>query len=263
MITSVADERIKDVRVTDDELVVALADGRTLSVPLVWYPRLLNASAKQRSDWELIGDGEGIRWPRIDEDLSAAGLLRGVPAPKGHPLSLRPEEDAPKELNYSDISKAYEEGKHRRYNLWFAVNGGAFAVAQFFTTNPEDVRGPEDELVGSLTYGQLSLGMVLFTIVMVLDIYMFGENMRQETIKPNSTNRHELLQLLFSSKLSKLFSWQGKLVLILIGLLISAGWTLVSFKIWWLALVVLGLLGSIALVSLLSERSSDPQTPAT
>jgi hypothetical protein len=50
-------------------------------VPLVWYPRLLNASAPQRRDWELIGDGEGVHWPQIDEDLSAAGLLRGVPAP--------------------------------------------------------------------------------------------------------------------------------------------------------------------------------------
>src|SRR3712207_1155769 len=81
MITSAADERIKAVRVTDAELVVALADGRTLSVPLVWYPRLLNASTEQRNDWELIGDGEGLHWPQIDEDLSAAGLLRGIPAP--------------------------------------------------------------------------------------------------------------------------------------------------------------------------------------
>jgi predicted ester cyclase len=81
MITSVANERIKNVRVTDDELVVTFADGRTLSVPLVWYPRLLNALAEQRNDWELIGDGEGVHWPQIDEDLSAAGLLRGVPAP--------------------------------------------------------------------------------------------------------------------------------------------------------------------------------------
>jgi hypothetical protein len=81
MITSAADERITGVRTTDDELVVALADGRTLSVPLVWYPRLLNASAEQRSEWRLIGDGLGVHWPQIDEDLSAAGLLRGVSAP--------------------------------------------------------------------------------------------------------------------------------------------------------------------------------------
>jgi hypothetical protein len=81
MITSAADERITGVRTTDDELVVALADGRTLSVPLVWYPRLLNASAEQRSEWRLIGDGHGVHWPQIDEDLSAAGLLRGISAP--------------------------------------------------------------------------------------------------------------------------------------------------------------------------------------
>jgi hypothetical protein len=81
MITSAADERITGVRTTDDELIVAFADGRTLSVPLVWYPRLLNASAEQRSEWRLIGDGHGVHWPQIDEDLSAAGLLRGISAP--------------------------------------------------------------------------------------------------------------------------------------------------------------------------------------
>ncbi len=81
MPTSVADERVKEVRTTDRELIVVLADGRTLSVPLAWYPRLLNASDEQRSDWELIGRGAAISWPEIDEDLSVAGLLRAVPAP--------------------------------------------------------------------------------------------------------------------------------------------------------------------------------------
>jgi steroid delta-isomerase-like uncharacterized protein len=81
MITSAGDERITDVRSTDDELVVTLADRRTFSVPLAWYPRLLNASAEQRSNWRLIGDGLGIHWPELDEDLSAAGLLGRVPAP--------------------------------------------------------------------------------------------------------------------------------------------------------------------------------------
>ena len=92
MITSAADERIKEVRTTADELVVALADGRTLSVPLVWYPRLLHASAAQRSDWRFIADGEGVHWPQIDEDLSAAGLLRGVPAPAARPRPSRARE---------------------------------------------------------------------------------------------------------------------------------------------------------------------------
>jgi pyruvate/2-oxoglutarate dehydrogenase complex dihydrolipoamide acyltransferase (E2) component len=81
MITSEGNERITEVRITDDELVVDLTDGRTLSIPLVWYPNLLNASAAERSDWELIGDGVGVHWPQIDEDLSAAGMLRGVQAP--------------------------------------------------------------------------------------------------------------------------------------------------------------------------------------
>jgi hypothetical protein len=81
MITSAADERIQEVRATDDELVVAFVDGRTLSLPLVWYPRLFHASTEQRSDWRLIGDGEGVHWPQIDEDLSAAGLLCGVSDP--------------------------------------------------------------------------------------------------------------------------------------------------------------------------------------
>jgi hypothetical protein len=65
------------VELTDDELIVTLADGRAVSAPLVWFPRLLNASAEQRQRWQLIGAGEGIHWPEIDEDLSIAGLLRG------------------------------------------------------------------------------------------------------------------------------------------------------------------------------------------
>lgn len=69
-----------EVTVTADELVVQLVDGRKVSVPLAWYPRLLHASPDERNEWELIGDGEGIHWPGIDEDLSIAGILRGIPA---------------------------------------------------------------------------------------------------------------------------------------------------------------------------------------
>lgn len=64
-------------------LIVSLVDGRKLSVPLAWYPRLLHASIEDRNVWELIGDGEGIHWPRIDEDLSVSGILRGIPARGG------------------------------------------------------------------------------------------------------------------------------------------------------------------------------------
>ena len=68
----------RDVRVTTDELVVYLTDGRTISTPLVWYPRLLTARPEQRNNWELMGNGEGIHWPDLDEDLSVNGMLRGT-----------------------------------------------------------------------------------------------------------------------------------------------------------------------------------------
>ncbi|HEX2163311.1 MAG TPA: DUF2442 domain-containing protein [Thermoanaerobaculia bacterium] len=73
-------ERVRDVRFTDDLLVVDLADGRTVSVPLAWYPRLMAATAEQRADWQVSAAGFGIHWPAIDEDLSTSGLLRGAPA---------------------------------------------------------------------------------------------------------------------------------------------------------------------------------------
>jgi hypothetical protein len=76
-----AGERIIAVRVTDDSLVVDLADGRTVSVPLAWYPRLLHATPEQRNHWRIAGAGFGIHWPDVDEDLSVQGLLAGSPAP--------------------------------------------------------------------------------------------------------------------------------------------------------------------------------------
>ena len=69
----------RQVEVTDDELTVVLADGRRISAPLAWFPRLLRATPEQRADWELLGDGEGIHWSSVDEDLSVGGLLRGTP----------------------------------------------------------------------------------------------------------------------------------------------------------------------------------------
>jgi len=70
--------RAKEVRVTDDELCVLLADGRRISVPLTWYPWLLRATPQQRSRFEILGEGQGIHWPEIDEDVSIEGLLRGA-----------------------------------------------------------------------------------------------------------------------------------------------------------------------------------------
>src|SRR5688572_33439774 len=76
-----ADERVADVKFTKDTLSVALHDGRTITVPLAWYPRLLRATASQRKNWRVAGGGYGIHWADIDEDLSTEGLLRGAPAP--------------------------------------------------------------------------------------------------------------------------------------------------------------------------------------
>jgi Protein of unknown function (DUF2442) len=71
------DSRVADVRVTDVSLVVALRDGREIKAPLAWFPRLLSASKEDRAIWESSAAGHGIHWPRIDEDLSVEGLLRG------------------------------------------------------------------------------------------------------------------------------------------------------------------------------------------
>src|SRR5215210_2066985 len=71
---------VQNVTVTDDTLTVDLVDGRTLSVPLAWYPRLLHGTADERSRWRLIGAGEGIHWEALDEDLSVEGLLAGRPS---------------------------------------------------------------------------------------------------------------------------------------------------------------------------------------
>ena len=79
-----ADERVLDVAFSDDSLSVSLRDGRVISVPLVWYPRLLNATPPQRRNWKIAGGGYGIHWPDLDEDLSTEGLLRGAKAPKAH-----------------------------------------------------------------------------------------------------------------------------------------------------------------------------------
>jgi hypothetical protein len=73
-------ERVKDVHFTEDTISVDLLDGRTIVVPLTWYPKLLEATPEQRENWKVSGAGFGIHWPDIDEDLSTEGLLRGAPA---------------------------------------------------------------------------------------------------------------------------------------------------------------------------------------
>jgi hypothetical protein len=76
------DERVKNVCFTEDVIIVDLMDGRTISVPIVWYPRLLNGTKEQLAKWEICGGGYGIHWEELDEDLNTEGMLRGAPAPK-------------------------------------------------------------------------------------------------------------------------------------------------------------------------------------
>jgi len=81
------DPRIQDVRVTRDEIIAHLADGRVISVPLAWSWRLSEATLKQRANFRLIGSGQGVHWLDVDEDISVEGMLHGVPAhrPRSRP----------------------------------------------------------------------------------------------------------------------------------------------------------------------------------
>ena len=99
--------------------------------------------------------------------------------------------------------KTYEDGKHRRYQLLFSVNGGAFALAKLFA---EKDAAP---LLGSLTLRQLAVGLAIFSLVMTADIFLFGRKMR-------------------STYLPEVFGWQGKAVLLSLGLLLSLGWLSVA-----------------------------------
>ncbi|NCO67703.1 MAG: DUF2442 domain-containing protein [Nitrospirae bacterium CG_4_10_14_0_8_um_filter_41_23] len=79
--------RIKDISITEDTITAYLVDGRIISVPLAWSWRLSEATPEQRGNYEIIGDGEGVHWPEIDEDISAEGMIYGIPAPRPRKLS--------------------------------------------------------------------------------------------------------------------------------------------------------------------------------
>lgn len=111
-----------------------------------------------------------------------------------------------------EIFKLYEDGKHRRYNQLFVLNGGAFAVAKILFTD----KGVTS--IGGLTIDKLSIGMILLTVVMVYDIFRFGLNMRKADTE--TTDKREIIH---RSK-STLFGWPGRIVLVAIGLIICTGW---------------------------------------
>ena len=83
----VQEAKIKKIAVTEDTIMAELMDGRTIRVPLAWSWRLSEATPKQRANWEIIGDGHGVHWPDIDEDISAEGMLCGIPAPRPRAFS--------------------------------------------------------------------------------------------------------------------------------------------------------------------------------
>lgn len=80
MSTSTIEAKAQNVIITGDTIAVDLSDGRTIAVPLAWYPRLLKGTPEERNNWRLIGDKEGIHWPDLDEDISVENLLAGKPS---------------------------------------------------------------------------------------------------------------------------------------------------------------------------------------
>lgn len=113
MSTAVSVEnRIQRVEVSDDSITAHLVDGRVISVPLAWSWRLSDASPKQRANWQLIGDGHGVHWPDIDEDISADGMLNGIPAHR--PQRRRATPTGPPDKKRQPSSRAKRKAKSKR-----------------------------------------------------------------------------------------------------------------------------------------------------
>lgn len=106
LVTEIQIARARNVIVTGDSLTVDLTDGRTISVPLAWYPRLLHGKPDERNHWRLIGNGEGIHWPDLDEDLSVEGLVFGKPSGESQRSFQRWLEERTKRSKRSRVSKA-------------------------------------------------------------------------------------------------------------------------------------------------------------
>jgi hypothetical protein len=105
-----SDPRIQEVRVTEDEIIAHLVDGRVISVPLAWSWRLSEATPAQRANFRLIGTGQEVHWPDIDEDLSVEGMLYGIPArrPETRPAA------APREARPTAVSKPPQHQRRAR-----------------------------------------------------------------------------------------------------------------------------------------------------
>ena len=111
MSTAVSVEsRIDHVEVTDQAITAHLVDGRVISVPLVWSWRLSDATPEQRANWQLIGDGHGVHWPDVDEDISAEGMLHGIPAKRPSTARL----SRPASEKHSARARMSRKGGRRR-----------------------------------------------------------------------------------------------------------------------------------------------------
>ena len=122
--TPIADERVADVRFGEAQMVVELMNGRTIAVPLAWYPRLFEATPGQRANWERAGGGYGIHWPEIDEDVAVDGLLRGTPAPGVEKnLALKGKNEREETLasvfSSSAITRASYSLGTRKLDIWY------------------------------------------------------------------------------------------------------------------------------------------------
>jgi hypothetical protein len=104
--------RIRDVEITDDTITAHLVDGRVISVPLVWSWRLCEATPAQRRRFEIIGDGQGVHWPDLDEDISAEGMLHGTPAPR--PRGRPDGRGEPPDKALQPTSRSTRSGKAKR-----------------------------------------------------------------------------------------------------------------------------------------------------
>lgn len=105
------ESRVSSVEVTDEAITARLVDGRVISVPLAWSWRLSEATPAQRRNWELIGDGHGVHWPDVDEDISAEGMLNGVPARR--PRDRRAAAPANRPLQPASRAKRRAKSKRR------------------------------------------------------------------------------------------------------------------------------------------------------
>jgi Protein of unknown function (DUF2442)/Trypsin-like peptidase domain len=169
------DERAVDVAVTESDLVVRIADGRTISVPLAWFPRLLAASPAERRNIEVVGDGVGLHWPALDEDLSVAGFLRGDrgAAPR---LSRMSRNEGRSESLVSAVTSATDDNV-RRSHATLALK----RQMQQFVCAIYGVRGDEGVLIGSGFLLQVREKLILVTAAHVLharhrfNLQIFGQ----------------------------------------------------------------------------------------